>query len=89
MVDSKNQFKSGWLLAVYFLLVVLPWAFAGIYHQHLTAAIGAYTFVLLGALFAALQAAYYFGPEEILRTGRSHLKFRRSCRLAFQFADPG
>ena len=61
MVDSKNQFKSGWLLAVYFLLVVLPWAFAGIYHHYLLAAIGAWTFAVLGALFAALQAAYYFG----------------------------
>ena len=69
MVDSKNQSKFVWLLAVYFLLVVFPWAFAWIYHQHLTAAIGAWTFGVLGVLFAALQAAYYFGLRRYYARG--------------------
>ena len=69
MVDSKDQFKSGWLLAVYFLLVVFPWAFAWIYHQHLTAEIGAWAFAVLGVLFAALQAAYYFGLRRYYARG--------------------
>ena len=61
MMDSKLRPKSGLPLAVYGLFVLLPWGFAGLCHQYLLAAIGAYTFALLGVLFAALQACYFFG----------------------------
>ena len=61
MLDPKGNPKSAWLLAVYCLFALLPWALAGVYHQYLLAAIGPWTFALLGVLFAALQAAFYFG----------------------------